>query len=33
MFIFARENYKAQYLEKTTTIAVEKDKSMQLVVF
>lgn len=29
MLLFARENYEAQYLEKTTTSAVEHDKSMQ----
>lgn len=30
MLLFARENYEAQYLEKTTARAVEKDKSMQV---
>ena len=29
MLLFSRENYEAQYLEKTTAKAVEKDKSMQ----
>lgn len=29
MLLFARENYEAQYLEKTTVSTVEKDKSMQ----
>lgn len=29
MLLFARENYEAQYLEKTTASALEKDKSMQ----
>lgn len=29
MLLFARENYEAQYLEKTTASAVENDKSMQ----
>ncbi|KTC65022.1 multidrug ABC transporter ATPase (plasmid) [Legionella adelaidensis] len=29
MLLFARENYEARYLEKTTASAVENDKSMQ----
>ncbi|HAT2073491.1 TPA: ABC transporter ATP-binding protein [Legionella pneumophila] len=29
MLLFARENYEARYLEKTTELAVENDKSMQ----